>query len=87
MNAFAICALAVPAASRATVAKVLFGSGLSFDGITFAPSAFSASWAGYSAMGAGENPAVNGGAQDAAVITRAFNLPPAPAGTAVFSGT
>ena len=44
-------ALAFSAASRATEAKILFGTGLSIDGITFSPRAFSSNWGGYSAMG------------------------------------
>ena len=47
-------ALAAPSASRATEAKVLFGTGLSIDGITFSPRAFSSNWGGYSAMGTAE---------------------------------
>ena len=51
----ALCAVAVPAAGRATEARVLFGTGLSVDGITFSPRAFSVSWGGYSAMGTADD--------------------------------
>ncbi len=56
----AFCALAAPAAGRAAEAKVLFGTGLSIDGMTFAPFAFSSNWGGYGAMGTGETAAPSG---------------------------
>lgn len=35
-----LCALAVPLAGQAAEAKLVFGTGLSIDGITFTPHAF-----------------------------------------------
>ena len=78
-------ALAVPAASRATEAKVLFGTGLSIDGITFSPRAFSSNWGGYSAMGTAE--AASGSVGVPPAFIRHFTLHTGPAATApVFSG-
>ena len=76
-------------------AKVLFGTGLSIDGITFSPRAFSSNWGGYSAMGKAEaapgcvggSPANSRGAGASNVLSRAFTLHTGPAGTSVFSGT
>ena len=79
----ALCASALPVAGRAEEARVLFGAGLFLEGVTFAPSAFSASWAGYNAMGAGE-PAAD---PEEATVAASFNLHTGPSGTAVFSGT
>ena len=69
-----LCAVAVPAASRATEARVLFGTGLSVDGITFSPRAFSVSWGGYSAMGTGEKTSVSRGpdSSEPATLVAAF---------------
>ena len=85
----ALCASAAPAAGRAEEARVLFGAGLSLGGVTFAPSAFSSSWAGYNAMGTGEPQPVSRGpdSSGAATIAAAFKLHTGPSGTAVFSGT
>ena len=78
-------ALAVSAASRATEAKVLFGTGLSIDGITFSPRAFSSNWGGYSAMGTAE--AASGSVGVPPALIRHFTLHTGPAATApVFSG-
>ena len=80
-----LCAVAVPAASRATEARVLFGTGLSVDGITFSPRAFSVSWGGYSAMGTAD---AAGGSGESPVLSRAFTLHTGPSATApVFRGT
>ena len=75
--------------SLATEAKVLFGGGLSLGGVTFSPSAFSSSWAGYGAMGAGEPQPVSRGSvsSEAVAISAAFNLHTGPSGAAVLSGT
>ena len=86
----ALCAVAVPAAGRATEARVLFGAGLSFDGITFSPRAFSSNWGGYSAMGTGEKTSVSRGPDSSgpATLVAAFTLHTGPAATApVFRGT
>ena len=86
-----LCAVAVPAASRATEARVLFGTGLSVDGITFSPRAFSVSWGGYSAMGTGEKATVSRGPDSSGPVTQvaaAFTLHTGPSATApVFRGT
>ena len=50
----ALCALAAPVTGMAAEAKALFGAGLSIDGMTFAPFAFSSNWGGYAAMGTAE---------------------------------
>jgi hypothetical protein len=89
------CALALPTVSLAMEAKVLFGTGLSIDGITFSPRAFSSNWGGYSAMGkaeaapggAGGPPAISRDAGASNVLSRTFTLHTGPAGTPVFSGT
>ena len=81
----ALCALAVSTTSRAGEARVLFGAGLSFDGITFSPRAFSVSWGGYSAMGTAD---AAGGSGESPVLSRAFTLHTGPSATApVFRGT
>ena len=80
-----LCALAVPTASRAAEARVLFGTGLSMDGITFSPRAFSVNWGGYGAMGTAD---AAGGSGASPVLSRAFTLQTGPAATApVFRGT
>ena len=88
----AFCALAAPVAGRAAEAKVLFGTGLSIDGMTFAPFAFSSNWGGYGAMGRSEvaekadNAASsNEGAESPKVVSRTFTL--RTGGTSVFAGT
>ena len=47
----ATIALAVPTASQAAEAKLVFGTGLSIDGITFTPHAFNMTWNGFGALG------------------------------------
>ena len=86
----ALCALAVPTASRAAEAKILFGAGLSFNGITFSPRAFSSNWGGFSALGTAQTNTVSRGPDSSgpAAIAAAFNLHTGGATTApVFSGT
>jgi hypothetical protein len=87
----ALCAVAVPAAGRATEARVLFGTGLSFDGITFSPRAFSSNWGGYSAIGTGEKATASRGPDSSGPVTQvaaAFTLHTGPSATApVFRGT
>ena len=86
----ALCALAVPTASRAAEAKILFGAGLSFNGITFSPRAFSSNWGGFSALGTAQGNTVSGSPDSSgpAAIAAAFNLHTGGATTApVFSGT
>ena len=87
----ALCAVAVPAAGRATEARVLFGAGLSFDGITFSPRAFSSNWGGYSAIGTGEKATASRGPDSSGPVTQvaaAFTLHTGPSATApVFRGT
>lgn len=87
----AFCALTAPAAGRAAEAKVLFGTGLSIDGMTFAPFAFSSNWGGYGAMGTGETAAPSGPASpdpvSRAALAASFTLRTGGAGAAIFSGT
>ena len=83
----ALCAFALSSSSRATEATVLFGTGLSFDGITFAPFAFSSNWGGYSAMGTAEAAPSDADGGNPPVLCRHFTLHTGPTGTPVFSGT
>lgn len=90
----ALCALAVPVAGVAAEAKVLFGAGLSIDGMTFAPFAFSSNWGGYAAMGRSEAAEVaakaarsDEGAESPKVVSRTFTLRTGGTGASVFAGT
>ena len=82
----ALCAIAVPVAGVAAEAKVLFGAGLSIDGMTFAPFAFSSNWGGYAAMGTAEA-ARSDESGKGGTASAAFTLRTGGAGAAVFSGT
>ena len=82
----ALCALAAPVTGMAAEAKALFGAGLSIDGMTFAPFAFSSNWGGYAAMGTAEA-ARSDESGKGGTASAAFTLRTGGAGAAVFSGT
>ena len=81
----ALCAARMAVAAEA---KLVFGTGLSIDGITFAPHAFNMTWNGFGALGRPDLDAASGDSGESPVLSRHFTLRTGTTDDApLFSGT
>ena len=86
--AAAVAAASLPAVSLAVEAKLIFGTGLDIDGITFTPHAFNLNWNGFGALGRPDLDTPDEGAGEApGRLLRHFILNTGTDDAPVFSGT